>query len=98
MPSKKAYYEWALLDTHDALTDECQRFIKPKFLYDIVVGRCRISLSKSGNGIEVSCKNLCSLFDLIGRQESRVGFQLVSRRLTISFFALKLTVDKLAVT
>ena len=58
LPSKKAYYEWELLDTHDALTDEYKRFVKPKFLYDIVVGlgASEISLSKSGNGIEVSCK------------------------------------------
>ena len=58
LANKQAYYEWALLDTHDALTDEYKRFVKPKFLYDILVGlgASEIALSKSGNGVEISCK------------------------------------------
>ena len=65
LPDKQAYYEWALLDTHDALTDEYKRFVKPKFLYDILVtlGASEISVSKSGNGIEISCmKPVLSFF------------------------------------
>ena len=49
--------------------------------------------------LKSAARNLCSLFDLIGLTGVSSGaFRLVSSWLTISFFALKLTVDKLAVT
>jgi len=58
LKDKQSYYEWALLDTHDALTDSYKRFVRPKFLHDILValGASEIALSMSGNGIEITCK------------------------------------------
>jgi hypothetical protein len=52
------YYEWALLDTHDATTDRFKHLRKPRQIEKQLhkLGATDIVVSKGGNGIEVFCR------------------------------------------
>ena len=51
-------YEWALLDTHDVLTDYYKRLRTGAQLHDTLsaLGATEISVAKGGNGIEARCR------------------------------------------
>jgi 2-polyprenyl-3-methyl-5-hydroxy-6-metoxy-1,4-benzoquinol methylase len=55
---RQMYYEWALLDTHDATTDVYQHLRTPhqisKFLQ--AIGATDISVQAGGNGVEAFCR------------------------------------------
>jgi SAM-dependent methyltransferase len=55
---RQMYYEWALLDTHDALTDFYKHLRKPKQIKKLLeeIGAMDIMLEIGGNGIEAFCK------------------------------------------
>lgn len=52
------YYEWALLDTHDGLTDFYKHRRKPNQIIKLLeeTGAKNILVEIGGNGIEAFCK------------------------------------------
>ncbi len=58
LKDRDMYYEWMLLDTHDAMTDvyKHRRTVKQirTFLYSL--GAVEIKVSHGGNGVEASCR------------------------------------------
>lgn len=58
LKSKSVFYEWSLLDTHDALTDYFRHYRSPKQIYKILDDlKCKSrKLTISSHGIEVFCK------------------------------------------
>ena len=55
--NKNMYYEWMLLDTHDAMTDVYKHRRTPRHIHRILrgLGAVDIEVSKSGNGVEAYC-------------------------------------------
>lgn len=58
LKSKNVFYEWSLLDTHDALTDFYRHYRSPKQIHKTLDDlKCKSrSLRISNHGIEVFCK------------------------------------------
>ena len=54
----EAYYEWALLDTHDATTDYFQHLRSKREIYEALnsLGAVDIKVERAGNGIEAFCR------------------------------------------
>jgi SAM-dependent methyltransferase len=52
------YYEWMLLDTHDAMTDVFKHRRTPASIRKTLarLGACNIRVSKAGNGVEAYCE------------------------------------------
>jgi hypothetical protein len=52
------YYEWALLDTHDATTDFYKHRRKPNQIRKLLeeIGATDIMVEVGGNGIEAFCR------------------------------------------
>lgn len=58
LASREQYYEWALLDTHDGMTDAYKRFRTPGQIKGALesLGAVEIEVWKDGNGIEAWCR------------------------------------------
>ena len=56
--SEKLQQEWALLDTHDSLTDWHKRFRNKKQITQTLtnLGAVDINCAFGGNGVEANCK------------------------------------------
>jgi hypothetical protein len=52
------YYEWMLLDTHDAMTDVYKHRRSPASIRATLqaLGACDIEVTTGGNGVEASCR------------------------------------------
>ena len=58
LKDKKQYYEWALVDTHDGLTDVYKFYGNKKEIYKLLkdLGAININIFEGGNGIIVNCE------------------------------------------
>jgi hypothetical protein len=56
--SREEFYQWSLLDTHDAMTDYFKRFRSAGSIRRTLegLGATEIVVTKRGNGIEASCR------------------------------------------
>jgi SAM-dependent methyltransferase len=55
---KQMYYEWMLLDTHDAMTDVFKHRRSPAAIRKTLeeLGACNIQITTGGNGVEAYCE------------------------------------------
>jgi SAM-dependent methyltransferase len=55
---RQMYYEWMLLDTHDAMTDVYKHRRSPASIRATLqaLGACDIEVTTGGNGVEASCR------------------------------------------
>jgi SAM-dependent methyltransferase len=60
--SREQHYEWALLDTHDGLTDAYKRYRTPAQIRATLqeLGALDIEVWKGGNGVEAWCRKAAS--------------------------------------
>ena len=58
LKSKEAYYEWALLDTHDSLTDYYKHVRNAQEIETCLrtLGATEIAIVEAGNGVEAFCR------------------------------------------
>lgn len=55
---RQMYYEWGLLDTHDATTDVYKHHRTPRQIQTLLerLGACEIAVAVAGNGVEAFCR------------------------------------------
>lgn len=61
LKSREMYYEWMLLDTHDAMTDVYKHRRTPRSIRHTLetLGAVNIHVTKGGNGVEAYCEKPC---------------------------------------
>lgn len=68
LPDERAYYEWSLLDTHDATTDFYKHRRTPGQIRKVLegLGATDVSVRPGGNGVEAFCRKVGAEPDALG--------------------------------